>query len=142
MNPEEIRDRISTNELSFATSRSSGPGGQNVNKVNTKVELRFNINDSPSLSVHEKELILKALKNRINNSGELLIISQSERTQPGNRKKAEEIFFKLLAKALTVKPARKATKPTKASKAKRIEEKKRIGILKNLRKEASGYSGD
>lgn len=139
MSPEEISQRIAPNELVFSTARSSGPGGQNVNKVNTKVELRLNIPGSQFLSPEEKELILTTLKNRINSNGELMIISQSERTQLQNRKKAEETLCRLLAKALTVKPYRKPTKPTRASKAKRVDEKKRRGTIKILRKESPGY---
>src|SRR4030042_1602013 len=116
MSPEELRDRIPLSELIYSASRSGGPGGQNVNKVNTKVELRFNVKNSSSLTVYEKEKILIILANRINSDGELLIISQSERSQLMNRKKAEEKFFKLLASALTEKPERKATAPTGASK--------------------------
>lgn len=138
MSPEEISQRIIASELQFSTARSSGPGGQNVNKVNTKVELRINIPDSQFLTPEEKELILIDLKNRINNNGELMIITQSERTQLQNRKKAEETLWKLLAKALTVKPHRKPTNPTRASKAKRLEEKKRRSTIKSLRKEGPG----
>jgi ribosome-associated protein len=139
MHPDELRERINVSEIKFATSRSSGPGGQNVNKVNTKVELRFNVDDSVSLSAQEKELINSLLKKRINNEGDLLIISQSERTQLQNKKKAEDLFYMLLAKAITPKKARKATRPTLASKAKRIEVKKRRGAIKSLRKESGGF---
>ncbi len=107
MTTEEIKSRILSGELKFATSRSGGPGGQNVNKVNTKVELRFNVTESNSLSEKEKTTIFLKMKNRINSEGELLIISQSERTQLMNRKKAEDKFFKLLASALTEKRKRK-----------------------------------
>jgi ribosome-associated protein len=134
MTPEEIKERINYSELKFSATRSSGPGGQNVNKVNTRVELRFNISASVNFTGQEKEMIMSSLKNRINNEGELLIISQSERSQLQNKKKAEELLYKLLAKALTVKPERRATGPTKASKVKRLEEKKKRGTIKSLRK--------
>jgi ribosome-associated protein len=142
MSPEEIRDRIPFNELKFSTSRSGGPGGQNVNKVSTKVELRFNITDSASFTDYEKALILDILKNRINNELDLLIISQSARTQLQNRKKAEENLYKLLARALTVKPERKPTKPTKASKTKRLEKKKKRSNIKRFRKSAGTSEDD
>lgn len=135
MTEDEIISRINPAELRYATSRSSGPGGQNVNKVNTKVELRFNIQSTESFSEDEKELIYTSLKNRITSDNDLLIISQSERTQLQNKKKAEELFYRLLAKALTVKPARRVTRPTAASRVRRLEEKKRRGQIKSLRKD-------
>ncbi|HEX2969757.1 MAG TPA: alternative ribosome rescue aminoacyl-tRNA hydrolase ArfB [Bacteroidales bacterium] len=135
MTAAELKSRIDPSGFRFSTSRSSGPGGQNVNKVNTKVELRFNINSSPSFTNEEKEIISDRLKNRITAEGDLLIISQSERTQLGNKEEAEEKLFILLAKALTIKPPRKATKPTSASKVKRIETKKKRGYIKSLRKD-------
>jgi ribosome-associated protein len=134
MKPEEIRERIGSNGLKFSTSRSSGPGGQNVNKVNTKVELRFNIASSTLLTDAEKEIIHEALRNRISNEGDLLIVSQSERTQLQNKKKAEDSFYRLVAKTLTPKKERRATRPTKASREKRIEEKKKHSQVKTLRK--------
>ena len=135
MNASEISTRINPAELRYATSSSSGPGGQNVNKVNTKVELRFNIQTTVSFSAEEKVLIYSSLNNRITNDGDLLIISQSERTQLQNKKKAEESLYRLLAKALKVNPERRATRPTASSKAKRIDEKKRRGQIKSLRKD-------
>jgi ribosome-associated protein len=113
MSPEELRTRITSDEIKYSATRSGGPGGQNVNKVNTKVELRFNINSSSSLTYHEKQLLLNLLGKKINDEGDLLIISQSERSQLQNKKDAEEKFFRILAKALTVKPERKATGPKK-----------------------------
>jgi ribosome-associated protein len=132
---DELRDRIPESEYSFLTSRSSGPGGQNVNKVNTKVEIRFNVQLSNSLSVKEKELICRNLKNRINSSGELVVKSQSERTQLRNRNKAVEKMLLLLSEALTEKPERKPTLPTLKSQAERIDEKKKRGRIKRMRKE-------
>ena len=141
MTPEEIKARIRHDELKFLTSRSGGPGGQNVNKVNTKIELRFRIAESRILSESEKEMIFFRLRKRINSEGELLIVSQSERTQLMNRKKAEEKFYKLLASALTEKKKRKKTIPSAASIVKRLEKKKKRGTIKKLRKD-SGSSED
>jgi len=136
MSPEEIKNRIPFAEIRIAASRSGGPGGQNVNKVNTKVELRFNVIKSDFLTDSEKQLITVRLRSRINDNGDLLIISQSERSQLQNRKKAEEKLFHLLAKALTERKKRKPTKPTEASKVRRIEKKKRHSIKKKLRKKS------
>jgi ribosome-associated protein len=135
MSPEELRARIPLNEMIYSASRSGGPGGQNVNKVNTKVELRFHVRNSAFLSENEKEKILIVLKNRINSDGELLIISQSERSQLMNKKKSEEKFFRLLASALTEKPERKPTAPSGASKKQRIQKKRSSGEIKKLRKD-------
>jgi ribosome-associated protein len=135
MKPEELKVRIPSSELRFTASRSSGPGGQNVNKVNTRIELRFGISGSPSLTTDEKNKILSALKSRITSEGEIVIISQSERSQLMNRRKAEEKFFRLLAKILTPVPDRKSTSPTQASKLKRMDGKRKHSAIKRLRKE-------
>jgi ribosome-associated protein len=133
MTSEELRKRIPVSQFSFTASRSSGPGGQNVNKVSTKVEVRFCITRSPFLSNDEKEKILIALSGRINSEGEVIVISQSERTQLMNRKRAEEKLFQLLASTLTEKPVRKSTKPTLASKVVRLDKKRKRGNIKKLR---------
>jgi ribosome-associated protein len=133
MTSEELRERIPVSQFSFTASRSSGPGGQNVNKVSTKVEVRFCITRSPFLSNDEKEKILIALSGRINSEGEVIVISQSERTQLMNRKRAEEKLYQLLASTLTEKPVRKSTKPTLASKVVRLDKKRKRGNIKKLR---------
>lgn len=135
MTPEELKNRISESEFLVSTSRSSGPGGQNVNKVNTKIEIRFNVRLSDSLSAKEKELVLNKLKNRINSTGELVIKSQSERTQLQNRKKAIEKMFVLIAGALTEKPGRKPTSRTIKSQIDRVDDKKKRGRIKRMRQE-------
>jgi ribosome-associated protein len=142
MNCEELRKRIRTDEFIFSTSRSSGPGGQNVNKVNTKVELRFNICGALSLSEIEKEKLSARLKNKITLKGDLLITSQSERTQLLNKQKAVEKFYKLICSALKDKPERKATAPTVASDRERLKKKKKRSSLKNLRKESAMDNDD
>jgi len=121
-------------ELVFKTSRSSGSGGQNVNKVSTKVELRFDLNNSMLLSDNEKERIAVKLKNRISLEGILILSSDSERTQLRNKKNVIELFFELLEKALQKPKKRVKTKPTRASKENRLKEKKIKSEKKNLRK--------
>lgn len=130
MTPGELKLRIPESEFVFTATRSSGPGGQNINKLNTKVEMRFNITTSTFLSEYEKTLLLINLKNRINSDGELIIVSQTERTQIKNRNKVIDRFFTLVAKALTQKPVRKITEPTKKSKDKRLKEK----LIKSYKK--------
>ncbi len=113
------------NEVSFNFSRSGGKGGQNVNKVETKVELIFNITDSEHLNIEQKQKILLNLKNRIDKDGNIRIISQSERFQTANRKKVIQKFESLLEKSLKKKKKRIKTK---------IPETVKIGILESKRK--------
>ena len=140
MTSEELRNRISEDEFLVLTSRSSGPGGQNVNKVNTKVEIHFNVSLSSGLSDSEKERVLRKLKNRINSDGELVVRSQSERTQLNNRKKAIERLFLLLVESLTERPPRKPTSPTRKSKTERLDEKKKRGNIKRMRSDDIGQN--
>jgi ribosome-associated protein len=130
--PEE---RNFGNEFIFAASRSSGPGGQNVNKVSTKVELRISIPGSALLTVEEKELIRSHLKNKINDEGFLILVSQSERTQLKNKEKCIEKFYTLLRKTLAPKKKRRISRPTAAAKEKRLEEKRIVSEKKSRRKE-------
>jgi ribosome-associated protein len=122
-------------EFTFKTSRSGGKGGQNVNKVSTRVELSFDIAASEFLDDAQKQVLLEKLSNRINKEGQLKIIEQSERSQLANKEKTIEKFFALLEKAFTVKKKRVATKPSKASKEKRFQEKKAKSEKKSLRRE-------
>ncbi len=123
-----------TEELEFSASKSSGPGGQNVNKVNTKVELRFHIFSSKLLTDNEKELLLKKLRNRINEDGYLIITSQTERSQMKNRINAMHKFYELINNELKKKKKRKPTMPTPASNEKRLIRKKNRSEIKALRK--------
>lgn len=121
-------------EVTFSASRGGGPGGQNVNKVSTKVELRFPVDESQSLTEIQQQRLLSKLKNRITTNGELVLTSSAERTQWRNREKVTEKFFELIEQALTPPKKRIKTKPTKASKLKRLENKKKQGQKKQLRK--------
>jgi len=136
MNPEEIINRNIESELIYATSRSGGPGGQNVNKVSTKVELRFNLLSTLQFSETEKEILFKKLKNKINSEGELILVSQSERTQLMNKKAVTEKFYLLISKSLTLPVKRRSTRPTLTSKLKRLENKRIRGFVKKLRKDS------
>ena len=120
-------------EFKFVATRSSGPGGQNVNKVSTKVELRFNLFSTSLFSEIEKEIIFRKLKNKINNENDLILVSQKERSQLMNKIVVTEKFYDLVSKALTVNKKRKSTHPTLSSKLKRLEGKKNRGFIKKLR---------
>ncbi|HAF31243.1 MAG TPA: aminoacyl-tRNA hydrolase [Bacteroidales bacterium] len=121
-------------ELRYKTSRSSGSGGQNVNKVSTKVELRFDIDNTSLLTDTEKDTIKLKLKNRISSENILIITSDSERTQLRNKKKVIELFLELLEKALKKPKKRLKTKPTRTSKENRLKEKKIKSEIKQSRK--------
>lgn len=125
---------IPMSEVRFRTSRSGGPGGQNVNKLETRVELEFNVLSSPRLSDHQRARIIEALASRIDSSGILRIVSSESRSQWKNKQQAIEKFAKLLRKALTPRKKRIRTGPSKASRERRLEQKKRQSEKKRLRK--------
>lgn len=121
------------NEIIFSASRSSGAGGQNVNKVNTKITLKFDVKNSQHLVEEEKEIILKKLSTRLTNEGVLILTSQEKRSQLQNKEAAILKFEKIIAKAFEKKKARKATKPSKGSVQERIKEKKQRAEKKQWR---------
>jgi ribosome-associated protein len=126
--------RLPQSEVQYRTTRSSGPGGQHVNKTETQVELLFDVAHSPSLSETQRQRILSKLHNIIDSEGMLHLTAQSERSQLRNREIVTARFQEVLAAAVRVPKKRRPTKPTAASKAKRIEGKKRRGQIKQLRR--------
>lgn len=124
---------ISEEELSFTTSRSGGPGGQNVNKVNTRVMLLFDVENSTSLSEKRKRSIKRRLSRRVNRAGILRVVSQKHRSQSANKKAAMQAFVELLSEALRVRKSRKKTKIPEVARRKRREEKAQRSQLKQKR---------
>jgi ribosome-associated protein len=120
-------------ELIFTTSRSSGPGGQNVNKVNSKVTLQWNVSQSTVLTDEEKAIIQHKLASHITKEDVLQLTSQEARSQLQNKEGVVQKLEQLLTKAFTKKKARKPTKPSKAAKQKRIQQKKLRGETKKWR---------
>jgi len=124
---------IDESELAFRYSRSSGPGGQNVNKVATKVTLLFEVASSPSLSDEQKGRIAERLANRISRDGVLRVSSQRHRTQAANRRTALARFAELLADALRELPPRTRTRPPKKERKRRLQNKRHRSRVKALR---------
>lgn len=129
-----ISERDFSNEFIFQAVRSSGPGGQNVNKVSSKVELRFDLKNSQLLSEEEKRIIADKLSSKINKQDELVLVAQTDRSQLKNKEKVVEKFYKLLEKALIPQKRRYKTKPSRSSVEKRLESKRVHSSIKENRK--------
>lgn len=125
---------ISRDELDFRFSRSGGPGGQHVNRVESKVELLFDVKNSTSLSESQKAQLLKKLASQLDNDGVLHIVDQTHRSQSRNREEAILKFQKLLQETLKPRKKRKKTKPTKSSIERRLQSKKRQSEKKGRRR--------
>jgi ribosome-associated protein len=130
---------IPENELSFSASRSGGPGGQNVNKVSSKVTLAFNLRESSALSDEQKRKIAGKLATRINKDGVLQVVSQKTRSQDLNRADVIDRFAQLLRRALTPQAPRIKTRVPAVAKRQRVDKKRKHGITK---KDRSGKEWD
>lgn len=130
----KITAELLLNELVFTTSRSSGPGGQNVNKVNSKVTLQFDVMKSAVLTDEEKRVIGEKLKSRVTGEGVLLLSAQEKRSQLQNKEEVVLKFDRLLAKAFEKRKARKPTRPSKSAVQNRLKKKKAHSEKKKFRR--------
>jgi len=127
---------IPLSELEFRSSRSGGPGGQNVNKLETRIELLFDVARSPSLTDEQRNVLMSNLRSKLDTDGVLRVVSQESRSQWQNKRLAVEKFVLLLRKALKPQRKRVATKPSRSAKEKRLKLKKIRGERKKLRRES------
>ncbi|MBN1599271.1 MAG: aminoacyl-tRNA hydrolase [Bacteroidales bacterium] len=131
---KDLKNKGLENEFVYEFSRSSGPGGQNVNKVSTRVELRFNIINTEVFNSDEKKCIIKKLGKQITKEGDILVTSQTTRSQSKNREDAAEKMYLLLYSALLRPKKRYRTRPNAASIKKRLENKRKLAEKKHQRR--------
>ncbi|MFK5889227.1 MAG: alternative ribosome rescue aminoacyl-tRNA hydrolase ArfB [Flavobacteriaceae bacterium] len=122
------------NELNFKAIRSSGPGGQHVNKTSSKIELTFDVLNSAILTEEQKQLLLKNVSSRLTKENVLILFCDESRSQHKNKEIAQKRFLQLIEKGLIIPKKRKPTKPTKASVRKRLDSKKKLSVKKSSRK--------
>jgi ribosome-associated protein len=128
---------ISADELQESFVRASGPGGQNVNKLSTAVQLRFDVRQSPGLPQDMRERLERLAGRRLTNDGVLVLVAQNHRMQERTRRDARERLLELLREAAVRPVVRRPTRPTLASKKRRLDTKTRQSIIKSLRSKAS-----
>jgi len=135
-----INDELAVplSEVRFRFSRSSGPGGQKVNRTATRVELLFDVKSSPSLSARQREMILGRLGGYVDGAGVLHLVSRATRSQFLNRRDVTARFRRLLAQSLRVPARRVATKPTRAARERRLRKKRMRSLLKRIRRRVIG----
>ena len=126
--------RIPVDDLRFTYSRSGGPGGQHVNRVETRVTLLFDVDASERLSDEQKRVVRRRLATRINKEGAMRVISQRHRSREANRRAAIERFDELLEEALRPRTPRRKTRVPAATRRRRLEDKRRRGELKRRRR--------
>jgi ribosome-associated protein len=125
---------IPFSELDYQASRAGGPGGQHVNTSSTRVEVRWDIAGSPTLTPEQRAQLLERLKSRLDSTGGLRLVSSSTRSQLRNREDVTERLREVIATALAVRKKRKPTKPSRAAKAARLEAKRRRAVTKQRRR--------
>ena len=130
----QMRCVIPADELDIRATRSGGPGGQHVNTSSTRVEVRWNVGESPSITESDRERILEKLASRIDRHGVLRVVASARRSQLQNRETAIERLHELVNRALTRPKPRKKTKPSKAAKEARLNEKRRRAERKQRRR--------